>query len=679
MKKLLAVGVILLFIGMSIPSTGTTIDKSSPILFDGNTLYVGGDGPGNYTRIQDAIVISNFGDVACIFNGIGMGNVENAMENNPMLLKFDDLNNDEIPEILVQLSENQVYVLNVDGSFSNLLTLEGYEKFLDNPLFTLEMLQQPGVPEIQPGWPKSVGRSVYSSPALSDLAGDSNLEIIIGCSDNKVYIWGAYGVSISNWPQTTGGEVKSSPALGNIDDDDELEIIVGSWDHKIYAWNIDGTLVDGLWPKITTGVIISSPTLGDIDQDNELEIVIACYYGASATLYALNGDGSDVDGWPRSFSESIECTAALGDIDGDGRLEVVIGTSGSATGKVYAFNGEDATIVDGWPVEINGGIRSSPALGDIDNNGDLEIVLGTSWWGGYVWVFNGNGSVVEGWPKDVSNNVIASPALADFDDDGDLEIVVPTSIYVGSPVPARMFIWHDNGQVVDNWPVAFSDPYQRIVSSPLVCDIDDDSELEIVVGSADGGAAPSPNLYAFNYDASLVNDAWPLYGEDIYSSPAAGEIDDDGMLEIVVGSWHDYKVHCWELGENTYDPTRLPWPMFHHDRWHTGLYNDGMPPLVKIIKPENALYIRNKKILPLRKPLIIGYIDIEIEATDEHSGINQIEFYINNKLKSNCTEAPYSWRWDEHTPFRFRHTIKVIAYDNAGNNATKEMKVWKFF
>jgi PKD repeat protein len=69
----------------------------------------------------------------------------------------------------------------------------------------------------------------------------------------------------------------------------------------------------------------------------------------------------------------------------------------------------------------------------------------------------------------------------------------------------------------------------------------------------------------------LVNDAWPLYDDDTSSSPAAGDIDNDGMLEIVVGPIRD-QVHCWELGENTYKPECMPWPMFHHDRFNTGLY-----------------------------------------------------------------------------------------------------------
>jgi hypothetical protein len=237
-----------------------------------------------------------------------------------------------------------------------------------------------------------------------------------------------------------------------------------------------------------------------------------------------------------------------------------------------------------------------------------------------------------------------------------------------------MFIWHHDGQVVDNWPVAFTDPDQRIDSSPVICDMDADGELEIVVGSADGlRPSPSPNLYAFNYDASLVNDAWPLYGEDIYSSPAAGDIDNDGMLEIVVGSYHDDKVHCWELGENTYEPTLLPWPMFHHDEWHTGCYASVG---INMSKPrEGYLYLFDKwgiTIPLISKPLIIGSITIKADAWATYN-VTAVEFFIDGNLRKVDDEPPFKWMWDE-TSF-FKHTIKVVAYDKAGNTATDEMEV----
>jgi len=77
-KKGLAVAVILLFIGMCVvPSNAVTgiKEKSSPIRFDGNTLYVGGSGDGNYTKIQDAIDDASNGDTVFVYNGTYYENI----------------------------------------------------------------------------------------------------------------------------------------------------------------------------------------------------------------------------------------------------------------------------------------------------------------------------------------------------------------------------------------------------------------------------------------------------------------------------------------------------------------------------------------------------------------------------------------------------------------------------
>jgi len=70
LKKLLVAGVIVLFIGMSISSsTGFNFEKDSTIpLLDGKTLYVGGSGPSNYTKIQDAIDDASDGDTVFVYD-----------------------------------------------------------------------------------------------------------------------------------------------------------------------------------------------------------------------------------------------------------------------------------------------------------------------------------------------------------------------------------------------------------------------------------------------------------------------------------------------------------------------------------------------------------------------------------------------------------------------------------
>lgn len=113
------------------------------------------------------------------------------------------------------------------------------------------------------------------------------------------------------------------------------------------------------------------------------------------------------------------------------------------------------------------------------------------------------------------------------------------------------------------------------------------------------------------------------------------------------------------------------------------IVDDTISPIVNIIKPQKALYILNFKIRSflIRKPFIIGKINITVNATDDESGIERVEIFIDGELKANVTTQPYYYMWKREgrmSIFGHKHTIKVVAYDNAGNNASKEIKVWKF-
>lgn len=98
---------------------------------------------------------------------------------------------------------------------------------------------------------------------------------------------------------------------------------------------------------------------------------------------------------------------------------------------------------------------------------------------------------------------------------------------------------------------------------------------------------------------------------------------------------------------------------------------------VKIVKPENGIYIRNKKVFPFFLPIIIGEIDIEANATSAN-GIEKVEFYIDGEIKGEDISYPYNFTWDEKSFFRYKHLIKVVAHDERGNKAEDELNVWKF-
>ncbi len=118
--------------------------------------------------------------------------------------------------------------------------------------------------------------------------------------------------------------------------------------------------------------------------------------------------------------------------------------------------------------------------------------------------------------------------------------------------------------------------------------------------------------------------------------------------------------------------------------WYYGMVICGDPTLyvipqsdIEITKPENAIYIQDKKILPFFKPVIFGKITIEVDALNDGFGIDRVEFYIDEELIENITSPPYQCMWDERV--FFKHKITVVAHDIMGENTSRQLIVWKFF
>jgi parallel beta-helix repeat protein len=111
---------------------------------------------------------------------------------------------------------------------------------------------------------------------------------------------------------------------------------------------------------------------------------------------------------------------------------------------------------------------------------------------------------------------------------------------------------------------------------------------------------------------------------------------------------------------------------------------DTTPPYVEIIKPQNGIYIGNIRFLPTlirHLTIIIGSITLNIEASDGQSGVKEVKFYIDNSSTPLFVDdqEPYNMIWDTRYFFKTKHTIHVVANDNAGNFATDIINVRKIF
>jgi subtilisin family serine protease len=216
-----------------------------------------------------------------------------------------------------------------------------------------------------PGWPLTFDTWKSGAPTLSDIDNDGSDEVIFGM-DNELYIVKGDGTNYPNWPQETANGTYEIPfaIVGDIDGDGDKEIIAavnkpaGIPECHVYAWHYESGLAVTGWPQnIGSGMLIKDIALGEIDgDDTDLEIIILrekdTVYDPTR-LYVFKGDGSNVSGWPKDLNSSSEFrlgNIAIGDIDNNGNNEIVaaFGTI-SQTGWVYVYR-NDGTLMPGWPI-----------------------------------------------------------------------------------------------------------------------------------------------------------------------------------------------------------------------------------------------------------------------------------------------------------------------------------------
>ncbi len=443
-------------------------------------------------------------------------------------------------------------------------------------------------PALHPGWPVIMGQETPSSPILADLDGDGADEIVTGA--DAIYAWHGDAEELRNGDGdvltsgvfTTDGIVPgrrgyhSVPAVADLDGDGQLDIIGVAWEAaQVFAWRRDGSRLPG-WPQSLGGPPNwGSPAVGDVDGDGDLEVTVLG--GGAGEVYAWHHDGTEVydgDGNPNTQGVLLATgarfsfgTPALGDLDGDGALEIVVGID-QDSGGLHALT-SSGSEAPGFPVFLGGRISASPALGDLDGDGALEIAIAVE--DDSLHVLQADGTPRAGWPQwafiENAPARTSSPALADLDGDGALEVIFAENSSQGVHV-ARIRVFDAAGGIIPGFEqVTFATDPEAVAaratqSTPVVGDIDGDGDPEILLGAEDG------RLYGWNGDGTAAG-GFPIQTEgELRGAAALGDVDGDGLIEVIVAGW-DKHLYVWDLSAEA-RPERLPWPFFHRDRRNAG-------------------------------------------------------------------------------------------------------------
>lgn len=532
--------------------------------------------------------------------------------------RFADLDGDNLLEIIIATADGRILIFKHNGeAFSvNDKPIVFYSE--PHALAQNHGMSLPGI-EL---------RSTFITPAIGDIDGDSIKEIV-SVAGNKVYCFKADGrqqfspIDFSdNFFQDIkenrlcednhiGPGTMAAPVLHDLDGDGAMEIIVAAADERIYAWHCNGTPVEG-WPvyvrSADTGArIIHPPCLADLDGDGTKEIVVA------TNEYTASKEQAD-DQLVLAASKS----SALDKVPG-ALLPFALNFVNSLVGKdcfVYAIypdgtmhdgdpdgeggrNVDEEAFVEGWPVAVKSlmpdtlpliGPSNKPCSFDYDNDGADEVVA--SFVAAQTTIIDGSGSILKKMDQgpmgdhalgirdtSLALNMFDSAAIGDITGDHKPEIAKGGITLMGAlnlALAGQNLPFNHIVQVWDTQSGKFLDAYPRTIddftmySEPCIADMSGDRVPDVVACTG------LYLVHAFGADGMDARGFPKLCGGWVMTTPAAGDIDNDGFNELAVVTREGW-IFIWDTqGRTTYSPD---WPTYGHDNFTSSNSSvDAVPP-----------------------------------------------------------------------------------------------------
>jgi len=510
-----------------------------------------------------------------------------------------------------------------------LIGITGGRDLNSKPAVRAIFTNHPGFPIIYDKWTQR------ASVTIADINNDGSSELLLPTYDGFIYAWSATGLLVSGYPLSNEGwHIRGRLTLGDLNNDGNLEIAAGlesptlGVGPRISIWKPNGQLLSG-WPKNTVcskndqDCGVSAIIMADLDKDSNLEVIAATDNRDLTSsdssrvvpgLYVWKNNGDIAPGaWPNEDDHNVAIIGqlAVGDLDGDTYPDLVVGRDYN---RLFAFNRYGANL-SGWPhyvwypyddndwtddqIEFP---RSLPALADLDQDGDLEFIIPghrrhvnlTSYLNTDLLIYNKNATRFTGWelPASGSNligtnstRMLEEPAIADLNNDNHPEIILTGQDgHVRVYTSERQLLWSFN----------YARGNDIHASETVIGDVDGDGWHEVVFGTfhIDLVTKGQVGVYILDHNGNQKSGSPILLDTvGISNSPALGDLDGDGLVEIAAATY-DGTVYVWDaLGSS--DASHLPWPMPRHDLQRTGLYQEILPDFSqssKFVSTQNASF-----------------------------------------------------------------------------------------
>jgi hypothetical protein len=283
------------------------------------------------------------------------------------------------------------------------------------------------------GWCYGCAWADYNGDGFQDLFATNNNSN--QSKNNFLYLNNGDGTftRVVDGPVVTDGGSSYGCTWGDFDNNDFPDLFVANYDENNFLYSNNG---DSTFTKVTQGRIVSDggrstgSAWADYDNDGWLDLYV-CNRNEANFLYHNNGDGTFTRILTGAIATDVDNSSgcAWGDYDSDGWLDLIVANVGTPNCLYHNEGNGTFTKITVGPVVTDTSRCNGASWGDMDNDGDLDLMVATGVLGMYndlLYRNNGDGTFTKITDSPVVNDATwaGGSAWGDFDSDGDLDLFV---------------------------------------------------------------------------------------------------------------------------------------------------------------------------------------------------------------------------------------------------------------